>query len=573
MTDSESQGRVRLVGTSHVSRESVREIEETIREERPDVVAVELDEGRYRQLKGDAPDDVDASDLLRGNSVFQLLAYWLLSYVQMQLGDRFDVEPGADMLAAIDLAEELDLDVALVDRDIQVTIRRFWSRMTRLEKVRLVGSLLVGIGDARVAGVLVGLVVGLVLGPVIGLFGGGLGVTDALLTRVTGGALLVAVVGAVVWVAGVPVLDDRTALSLSVGSLAAVLAGAAALGFADDFVVATVSPLVRRAVGSLTLGLAVGAAAGWGAGSIAARLGPDADGLGDVDELAAEHLTDAGVVDAMMDEFRTFSPGGAEALVDERDAYIARRLITLRASGLDVVAVVGAGHRDGIRRHLANPEAIPPRGSLDGVDRGRGPLALKLLGVLASAALLGFVALLALAGVRNGFLLRVFAAWFLVNGAFAAGLARLAGAHWHSALIGGALAWLTSVNPFLAPGWFTGYVELRRTPVNVGDVDVLNDLLREGDRPVGALVSDLFDVPLFRLAVIVAATNVGSIVASILFATYVLPLFARDLGGVDAVGRLLVDGAGTGAALLREGLARVAGVLPDVVVLVGGVIA
>ncbi|TQR22045.1 hypothetical protein C9J85_02285 [Haloferax sp. wsp5] len=36
-------------------------------------------------------------------------------------------------------------------------------------------------------------------------------------------------------------------------------------------------------------------------------------------------LTDGDVVSAMMEEFRRFSPGGAEALIDERDAYIAHR--------------------------------------------------------------------------------------------------------------------------------------------------------------------------------------------------------------------------------------------------------
>ncbi|OTE99142.1 TraB/GumN family protein, partial [Halorubrum sp. SD612] len=124
------EGRVTVVGTAHVSERSVDEVEEAIDRERPDVVAVELDEGRYRQLNGETPDDLDAGDLLKGNTVFQFLAYWMLSYVQTQLGERFDIEPGADMKAAVDVAESLGIDVALVDRDIQTTIQRFWARMT-----------------------------------------------------------------------------------------------------------------------------------------------------------------------------------------------------------------------------------------------------------------------------------------------------------------------------------------------------------------------------------------------------------------------------------------------------------
>jgi pheromone shutdown protein TraB len=163
--------------------------------------------------------------------------------------------------------------------------------------------------------------------------------------------------------------------------------------------------------------------------------------------------------------------------------------------------------------------------------------------VLISVSFVAFFILLAVAGVRRGFLLRLFAAWFLINGVFAAGLARLAGARWRSALVGGAVAWMTSVNPLLAPGWFTGYVELRHTPVNVGDIGRLNTLLSDETRPLSEILGEMFDVPLFRLMVVVALTNVGSVVASLLFAAYVLPAMAADLGGVEAVSRLMIEGA------------------------------
>jgi pheromone shutdown protein TraB len=252
----------------------------------------------------------------------------------------------------------------------------------------------------------------------------------------------------------------------------------------------------------------------------------------------------------MMEEFRQFSPGGAEALIDERDAYIAHRLVDLRASGRDVVAVVGAGHREGVERYLADPASLPPFESLEGTTSGdRLPWG-KAVGVLVSAAFVGFFLLLAVAGVRRGFLLRLFAAWFLINGVFAAGLARLAGARWRSALVGGAVAWMTSINPLLAPGWFTGYVELRHTPVNVGDVARLNDLLSDETRPLPEILSEMADVPLFRLIVVVALTNVGSVVATLLFVAYVLPAMAADLGGAEAVSRLMVEGAAESARWL-----------------------
>lgn len=416
------EGSVRLVGTAHISADSVAEVEETIEAERPDVVAVELDEGRYRQLKGELPDDLDAGDLLRGNTVFQFLAYWMLSYVQTRLGERFDIEPGADMRAAVETAETLGLGIALVDRDIQTTIQRFWARMTFLEKLRLIGGLFLGM------------------------------------------------------------------------------------------------------------------------------VGYDAGREGD--PLEMEDLTDADVVTAMMAEFRRFSPGGAEALIDERDAYIAHELVSLRERGHDVLAVVGAGHREGIERYLENPERLPPMESLVGTQGGRRFSWYKLIGYLIAIGFLGFFFLLAMAGVRDGFLLRLFAAWFLFNGIFAFTLAKVAGAHWSSAGVGGAIAWMTSVNPLLAPGWFAGYVELRHISVNVADIGRLNEILADEESPIGELFGRMIDVPLFRLIAVVAATNIGSIIATLLFPIVVLPWLAADIGGVGAVGDRMLVGARNSAELI-----------------------
>ena len=542
-------GSVRVVGTAHVSSDSVREVEETIREVRPDVVAVELDEGRYRQMRGGTPDDLEPSDLLRGNTVFQFIAYWMLSYVQAQLGEKFDVKPGADMLAAVDTAEEEGLDVALVDRDIQTTVQRFWARMSVVEKARMVAGLLFGVSDGRAAGVVLGLFVGVFIGPLIGVFGGSVGVSDPLLVRVTGGVLVGVLTALVVDFAASLVTDGETSLALGVGAGAfAGLVGGVGLGVTDPVVEAYLGEFAVRAVGSMALGLLAGLVVGVVAGALIELRGYDE--AEDIEGFDLADLTDADVVTVMMEEFREFSPGGAEALIDERDAYIAHRLVELRDGGANVVAVVGAGHREGIERYLDAPETLPPMASLTGVAKKRGVPWMKIVGVLVSVAFVAFFVLLAMAGVRNGFLLRVFAAWFLINGVFAAGLAKLAGARWSSSLVGGGVAWMTSVNPLLAPGWFTGYMELRHTPVNVKDIGTLNGLLSDEEKPLKRLVGEMFDVPLFRLIMVVAMTNVGSMVASLLFVTYVLPLFAQDLGGVDGLARLMVQGARNSADLL-----------------------
>jgi pheromone shutdown protein TraB len=253
----------------------------------------------------------------------------------------------------------------------------------------------------------------------------------------------------------------------------------------------------------------------------------------------------------MMEEFRQFSPGGASALIDERDAYIAHNLVALRESGRHVVAVVGAGHRAGIEEYLEHPDRLPPMESLTGRESGSRFSVYKLLGYLFT---LGFVVaflLLAMAGAQDRFLLELFAAWFLFNGAFAFGLARVAGAHWPSAAVGGAIAWLTSVYPLLAPGWFAGYVELKYADVNVGDIGRLNELLGDETKPVAEIFARMREVPLFRLILVVALTNVGSMIASFLFPFVVLPYLSQDVGSVAGVVDLMVQGAENSVDLIR----------------------
>ena len=504
LPDPDGEGSVTIVGTAHVSEHSVEEVEETIAERKPDVVAVELDETRYNRLEGGEPDDIEAGDLISGKTVYQFLAYWLLSYVQQRLGDRFDIEPGADMMAAIESAEQHGAGVALVDRDIQLTVRRLWSRMRRREKLGIVAALLIETLGPWTAGFTVGLFFG-VLGAVIG-------------GALFGPVFVPSGLGSV----GIPVIGGI------VDSL---------LGLLDGFLLAMLI--------AIAIGLPLGALLARSAGDI------------DEEEIDLEKLTDADVVTAMIEEFRRFSPGGAEALIDERDAYIAYRLIALRDAGYDVVAVVGAGHREGIERYLANPDTLPPAESLVGeVESSRiGSILYKTVGYALTVGFALFFVLLFMAGVQGELLLRLFVAWFLVNGIIAAGLARLAGAHWTSAGVGGGVAWLTSVNPLLAPGWFAGYVELRYTSVNVSDISRLNEMLADQETPLLQLLRQMRDeVPTFRLILIVSMTNIGSFIATILFAAVFLPYFAADVGGVTGLGQQMIEGARNSAELIWETL-------------------
>jgi len=504
-TDNTDEGSVQLIGTAHVSKDSVKRVEETIDEEQPDMVAVELDEGRYKRIKGDEPDDIDPADVIGGNTAYQFLAYWILTYVQARMGDKFDVEPGADMRAGIDKAEEYGIPVALVDRDIQVTVQRFWKRLGFGAKFELLGSLMAGSDNPRDIGIS---------------FGFGIAFAFTAVASILGGPYIIPT------------------------------------GYLPGFITSIIDFI---ALGGVTGGIIAGIVYIYL--TIRSRGRENIDALDDIDSLDdIEHLTDTDVVSAMLEEFRRFSPGGAEALIDERDAYIANELIQLRKQGYDVIAVVGAGHREGIQSYLDKPETLPDITALSGKHTSRRFSPYKLFGYLFTLGFAAFFGLLVLAvytgveGASTQLLVQLFGAWFLLNAVFAFTLAKIAGAHWTSATVGGCVAWLTSVNPLLAPGWFAGYVELRYINVNVSDIAQLNEIIEQENLSVGQLWRELTDVPLFRLIAVVISTNLGSFVASMLFLTIVLPVVFSGAGieSIGDMGGLLLQAAQNGAELVGD---------------------
>jgi pheromone shutdown-related protein TraB len=131
-----------VVGTAHISEESITEVRRTIEEERPDVVAVELDPGRYQALTHPEQQSASIKDILSSGKLNQFLVHWLLAYVQNKLGAEVGVKPGSEMLSAIDAARSVGASVALVDRDINVTIARFWAKMRLIEKLKMLIALL-----------------------------------------------------------------------------------------------------------------------------------------------------------------------------------------------------------------------------------------------------------------------------------------------------------------------------------------------------------------------------------------------------------------------------------------------
>jgi pheromone shutdown-related protein TraB len=128
-----------LVGTAHISKDSVDEVKSAIKEYKPDIVAVELCQRRFEAItKKDKWENTPVTSLLKSNNAYLMLAQIFLSSIQRKLGKEYGVEPGSEMIAAMDEAKKQKLKVALVDRDISITLKRAWKKMGFREKFRLI---------------------------------------------------------------------------------------------------------------------------------------------------------------------------------------------------------------------------------------------------------------------------------------------------------------------------------------------------------------------------------------------------------------------------------------------------
>lgn len=376
-------GELRIVGTAHVSRKSMEEVAAAVDEFDPTIIAVELDPSRYAALKR-REELPPVSVVLESGNFTEMLVQWLLAYIQRRIGMDIGVEPGAEMRTALEIAESRRIPLALVDRDIRVTLARFWAAMSFLEKAKLIHAL------------------------ALGMLGGG-------------------------------------------------------------------------------------------------------------EEIDADQLTREDIVTLALEEFRKFSPGGARALIDERDAFIARGLIELAQRHERVLAVVGAGHVPGIRRYLDSPESLPGPADLAEVRRG-----FPWGKVLAGALLLLFVLLclgILFSGLGTAVLVQAILYWIVLHAILAGLCAFAAGGHPFSILTACAVSWMTALNPLVAAGWFAAITEAKvRRP---SPSDFRRIMEAESFR-------DMRRIPLFRVVLVAALTNLGSTVATFAYYFTVLPLLGID---------------------------------------------
>jgi pheromone shutdown-related protein TraB len=338
-----------LVGTAHISRESINEVRDIILQNSPGMVCVELDSARYSSMtQKDSWTKLDIIKVIREGKGFLLIANLVLSSFQYRLGDELGIKPGEEMRAAIDTAVSLQIPYSFCDREVQQTLSRAWSKCGFWSKCKLLAGL-----------------------------------------------------------------------------------------FSSAFSTEKLS------------------------------------------EAEIENLKNQSELDGMMKELAAYLPAIKETLIDERDRYLAARIWQNAAGSKNgkTVAVVGAGHLDGLKTHIeriaegsedsdvSSLETIPPPGAGS-----------KISGLIIPALI---VVIIAAGFFHNGaeVSFEMLKRWVLWNGSLAALGSLLAFAHPLAIIVSFIGAPIATLNPFIGVGLFSGIVQAMLYRPRISDAESLAESL------------------------------------------------------------------------------------------------
>jgi len=141
-----ASGKITLLGTAHVSRASAERVRELLATGEYDAVAVELCPSRYNAIiNPDSLAKMDLFQVIRTGKAPMVVATLALGAYQQRLAEQLDIEPGAEMRAAIQAAEPAKLPVLLIDREIGITLKRIYRNVPWWEKLKLVAGLIAGV--------------------------------------------------------------------------------------------------------------------------------------------------------------------------------------------------------------------------------------------------------------------------------------------------------------------------------------------------------------------------------------------------------------------------------------------
>ena len=225
-----------------------------------------------------------------------------------------------------------------------------------------------------------------------------------------------------------------------------------------------------------------------------------------IDEEAIEKLKEGDILESTFTEFAEHSPQLFEALIAERDRYMAARLREENAAAGErrVLVVIGAGHMQGLAQHLENDQAEPgaERAELESLPpRSRWPRIIPwaIMVLVLTGFFIGFSRSPEL-GWQLVFI------WVAINGGLAALGALIARGHPLTVLSAVIAAPITSLNPTIAAGMVTGLVESWLRKPRVSDLENLRFDI--------TTLKGWFRNPATRILLVFFLSNLGSAIGT-----------------------------------------------------------
>ena len=123
-----------IIGTSHIAKQSVDEVKELIEQEKPEIIALELD---HRRLSALLNKNTGTKVGIKNIFKIGIKGYFFVKiggWAEKKLGKIVGVAPGTEMLTAYELAKQKKIKVFLIDQDIEVTLKRFSKSLSWKEK-------------------------------------------------------------------------------------------------------------------------------------------------------------------------------------------------------------------------------------------------------------------------------------------------------------------------------------------------------------------------------------------------------------------------------------------------------
>lgn len=148
--DGRTERSIFLLGSAHVSEQSAKQTVEKIAHLQPDCICVELDQKRYENLRrSERWKNLDLFQTLKSGKGFLLLVNLLLVSFQRRIGKGLAVEPGQEMIRAMELAEEQHIHLELVDRPVEVTLKRAWAACRPWQRFKLLNGLIASLFETQ----------------------------------------------------------------------------------------------------------------------------------------------------------------------------------------------------------------------------------------------------------------------------------------------------------------------------------------------------------------------------------------------------------------------------------------